>query len=189
MDIVKNQIDSFYLTLSYPKHLETKEQILQLISEQPTLTYGGGNQILNLDWEKREDWSRPWVQLFKPDFEIVMNQAAQMNGYYHVLIRELWFQQYKKGNQHGWHAHANNFTGVYYLDFPEDAPTTELINPYLTVLDNLETVDERELIVPNVKEGDILIFPSYVIHRAPIVEKDINKSIISFNIDFEFGSK
>ena len=189
MNVVKTKLDCFYLTFPYEKHLETKEQILQLISEQPPLVYGGGNQILNLDWEIRKDWNRPWVQLFRPNFELALNQAAQLNGYPNVLINELWFQQYKKGNEHGWHAHGHNFTGVYYLDFPEDAPTTELINPYLTVLDNLSKVDENELIVPDVNEGDILIFPSFVVHRAPVVEKDINKSIVSFNIDFEFGSK
>jgi hypothetical protein len=185
--ITKHQLDGFYLTFPYEKHLETKEQILQLISEQPTLTYGGGNQIANLDWGRKSDWSRPWVQLFKPDFDLAMNQAAQKYGYLKAIINELWFQQYKKGNGHGWHSHGNNFTGVYYLDFPPNTPITELINPWLTKLNNLSNVDEKELIIPDVKEGDVLIFPSYVVHRAPMIKNDINKSIISFNMDFEFG--
>jgi hypothetical protein len=36
----------------------------------------------------------------------------------------------------------------------------------------------------NVKEGDIVIFPSIAIHRAPVVKNDLTKTIISFNIEF-----
>ena len=33
-------------------------------------------------------------------------------------------------------------------------------------------------------EGDIIIFPSYVMHRAPVIDNNIRKTIISCNIDF-----
>jgi len=36
------------------------------------------------------------------------------------------------------------------------------------------------------KEGDIVIFPSFIVHRAPKVLLNIKKTIISFNLQFDF---
>ena len=33
-------------------------------------------------------------------------------------------------------------------------------------------------------EGQIVIFPSFIIHRSPRIIEDVRKTIISFNIDF-----
>ena len=35
------------------------------------------------------------------------------------------------------------------------------------------------------KEGDIVIFPSFIIHRSPKITEDVEKIIISFNLDFD----
>ena len=37
----------------------------------------------------------------------------------------------------------------------------------------------------NCEEGDIVMFPSFMIHRAPPVQNDKTKTIISFNIEFK----
>jgi hypothetical protein len=63
---------------------------------------------------------------------------------------------------------------VYYLDLPDHAPKTQLINPF----------NQEQIVMPDIKEGDILVFPSYVIHRAPKIKENINKTIISFNCNF-----
>ena len=36
---------------------------------------------------------------------------------------------------------------------------------------------------PDVNEGDIVMFPSMTPHRAPKVENDIRKTIVSFNFN------
>jgi ectoine hydroxylase-related dioxygenase (phytanoyl-CoA dioxygenase family) len=61
---------------------------------------------------------------------------------------------------------------VYYLDLPKDTPRTQWINP--TNLSE-ETFD--------VAEGDIIIFPSWLIHRAPQNKSKEMKTIISWNIE------
>jgi uncharacterized protein YbbC (DUF1343 family) len=40
---------------------------------------------------------------------------------------------------------------------------------------------QNKKIVLDVKEGDIVMFPSYTIHRAPVIKNDIRKTIVSFN--------
>jgi predicted 2-oxoglutarate/Fe(II)-dependent dioxygenase YbiX len=86
----------------------------------------------------------------------------------------MWFQQYVINDKHGWHTHAENYTGVYYLEMPEEAPKTELIDQY----------NINKKITIDAKEGDIVIFPSFIIHRAPKVQSDTRKTIISFNLEF-----
>ena len=77
-------------------------------------------------------------------------------GLSQVQIFELWFQQYGKGDTHGWHVHGHNFTGVYYLEFGKNSPKTQIVEPL-----SLKIIDV------DVKQGDVIIFPSMFIHRAP----------------------
>jgi ectoine hydroxylase-related dioxygenase (phytanoyl-CoA dioxygenase family) len=82
----------------------------------------------------------------------------------------IWYQQYLKNSTHGWHTHSDNFTGVYYLEMDETAPKTQIIN-------------SNKILNLNVEEGDFVIFPSYLIHRAPINLSKNRKTIISFNFN------
>jgi hypothetical protein len=59
------------------------------------------------------------------------------------------------------------------LDLPEGSPKTQLLNP----------INQDEIIEMDVKEGDVLTFPSFILHRAPRVDSDVVKTIISWNSD------
>jgi hypothetical protein len=179
VNVYKHHLDSFYLTFEFSKHLEMKEIILGLISEQSPESlivkddYHGDN-ITKLDWSSATNFNRPWVSYFKPNLDALLNDVATACGYIECYVDELWFQQYQLNDTHGWHTHGSNFTGVYYLDLPATAPKTQLINPF----------NQEQIVMPDIKEGDILVFPSYVIHRAPKIKENVNKTIISFNCNF-----
>jgi hypothetical protein len=179
LTIEKFSLDSFYLTFPFAEHQKLKNSILTAIDSQKcdslvaTDNYYTDN-INKLDWNDNLNYNRDWVKIFKPAVDLLFNIVANAVGYQRCEINELWFQQYIENNTHGWHIHGRNFTGVYYLEFPENAPTTQLINP----------LDQSKLIIPKVKEGDIIIFPSYTIHRAPVIKHNLRKTIISFNLNF-----
>ena len=44
---------------------------------------------------------------------------------------------------------------------------------------------DNKIIEVMVEEGDILTFPSYLMHESPVNFCDENKIIISFNIDID----
>ena len=134
-----------------------------------------GDEIHRLDWSKNLDYTREWIQLVKPKLQEHFNNCANDLNYQNCEIKGMWYQQYKKNNTHGWHIHGENYTGVYYLEFPKGSPKTELIDQY----------NINKKITINAKEGDVIIFPSFIIHRAPIVKKDVKKTIISFNLEFK----
>lgn len=168
--IFKNKIDNYDLL---------KKDLLNLINQEKTNSlqkiddYYTDN-IVRLDWDKKTDWSRKWVLFIKDNLKNHFEKTFNKIGLKDVEICALWFQQYIKNNTHGWHVHGDNFTGVYYVQFNNNLPKTEIIDP-LT----------NNLIPLNVEEGDILIFPSFLIHRSPPIKTKDTKTIISFNISFK----
>lgn len=172
-------LNAFYMVSDLEKHREIKNKLLPLIDtaecgelKQKDDFYG--DDIGRVDWENCKDFSREWVEYFKPYLQVELDKMAGFNGFSNATINELWFQQYKVGGAHGWHTHSSNWTGVYYLDMSDEAPVTDLVNPWTL----------NDVFTPEVSEGSIILFPSFTIHRAPVIKSDITKTIISFNVDF-----
>jgi len=179
LTIAQSPLESFYLTFPFEEHGNLKQSLLSAIELQESQSLIQASEyytdnINKLDWSERLNYNRDWVSLFMPVANSLLTVVSNALGYQKAEIIELWFQQYVENNTHGWHIHGRNFTGVYYLEFPEHSPVTQLINP----------LSQSELITPTVKEGDIIIFPSYTIHRAPIIKHNLRKTIISFNLNF-----
>jgi len=169
-------LESFYTIGPLLNHSEIKQQVLNSLdhAQIDTLVMRDSyydDSVSKLDWSQAQDFTRPWVKLLKPHIEDYLNKLAVALGYQSSIIDEFWFQQYVNGNSHGWHTHGSNFTGVYYLELDNNSPKTEIIEPS----------KQNKKITLDVKEGDIVMFPSYTIHRAPVIKNDIRKTIVSFN--------
>lgn len=178
MKFIKNHLNCYYIVGTLPEHKEIKDKILFeidnniqdslfVINERYT------DNISKLDWNNKYDFERPWVKIILPSLLNFLNNVKEELEYDSLELHELWFQQYVKSNTHGWHTHSCNFTVVYYLEMDKESPKTELIDPYY---------DTK--LTPNVKEGDVLLFPSFVVHKAPVVNNDIRKTIVSCNINY-----
>jgi hypothetical protein len=169
---------SFFALLDdFKEHKNIKEILLEKINAtesekiyQKDKYYG--DSINRLDWSKNQNFDREWVKYLKPFLQKHFDDCAKKLNYQRALIHSIWFQQYNQNDYHGWHIHEHHYTGVYYLQFPENAPKTEVID------------HENNKVKIDAKEGDIVIFPSIAIHRAPIVKNDLTKTIVSFNIEF-----
>lgn len=171
---MKKQIlrDCIY-RLRVKDHEEIKKVILSYVANDPIVPPNSFiDNISKFDWKQGGDFSRPWVKYFLPFFEEVIGQLLQEMGISKIRsLNAIWYQQYEKGCSHGWHIHDSHFTGVYYLELPKDSPHTEILHPFNHKVSKI-----------NAKEGDIIFFPSHVIHRAP-ANKGKRKTIISFNLD------
>ena len=164
---------------SFKDHEKLKDTLVSLIKEtkadfleQKDDYYG--DLIHRLDWSQSKDNNREWVKHIIPSLHKHFENYAKILGYEKVDVTNIWFQQYHKNGKHGWHTHAQNYTGVYYVKFSNKDAKTELIDPF----------SQDKKIIINAKEGDIVIFPSYVIHRATEQKENSEKIIISFNINF-----
>lgn len=172
-----NSISCPYIISKLKEHDLIKEDVLDLINDAESNRYTfpeDCTDISRTDWNVSRDVEREYLKIAMPPIVELMNNRFLELGYDEINIHNLWFQQYNKGSEHGWHVHLGcQWTSVYYLDMPKGSPNTQLLNP----------MNQTEIIELNVSEGDVLTFPSFILHRAPIVESNVIKTIISWNSD------
>ena len=157
-------------------HDELKNSLLALVEDSNYFSPKIENCEVNIsktDWDFATDFTRPWVEKFlNYSLDHISNTYSEC-GYNHVEIFDIWFQQYLNNSEHGWHIHSHNFTNVYYLELPVDAPKTILVNPY----------NQKTMIELDVEEGDIVFFPSYVLHKTGKNKSEKRKTIVSYNLN------
>jgi hypothetical protein len=172
----KFKIDCPYVISSFSNHKEIKQQLLNLIDTADFESVKFENvetDISKTDWQLAQEINREWLQLILNPLVDHMKTVYSHMGYDSLLIKDVWFQQYLNKSEHGWHVHSSNFTNIYYLEMPEGTPKTQIINPF----------NQTDIIELDVNEGDIVTFPSFIIHRAPKNISNFRKTIISFNAD------
>tara|TARA_R110000787_G_scaffold87015_1_gene185493 strand:- start:495 stop:1034 length:540 start_codon:yes stop_codon:yes gene_type:complete len=166
-------LESYGFQDKFQPHDLVQDHLINFLNKTANnLDYHPRDKIDYLDWEKSTNMEREWVKFIKPLLEKHFLKCIKNLKLNTVHIRDLWFQKYKKDGVHNWHIHSNNYTGVYYLKFPKHSTKTQLVN-------------KQKILEIDAKEGDIVIFPSFVVHRSPKITEDIEKIIISFNLDFD----
>ena len=92
---------------------------------------------------------------------------------------EMWYQKYYNMVEHKTHCHG--FTGwssIIYAEFdPKVHESTRFFSPFRQPWDC-----DVEVFQPEVKEGDMILFPSSLLHEAPVNRTDTRRTIISYNI-------
>jgi hypothetical protein len=174
---MKINLNTCAILKKFKYHEQLKPILLKFFKEEKKEStfidkFYSTDNISNLDWKNSTDFKRKWVVLIYDKLINHFIECGKQFNYKNVEIYNLWFQQYLKGDSHGWHIHGANYTGVYYVEFSNKATKTELIDH-----------SEKKIII-EAKEGDIVIFPSFIIHRSPKILSNIRKTIISFNINF-----
>jgi uncharacterized protein (TIGR02466 family) len=107
-----------------------------------------------------------------------------------IEISGCWATVLAPGAAHKAHHHPNNFlSGVYYarvgpgadsINFHDPRNQTGIIRPPVAEL----TAENTDQVVVRVKEGTLLIFPSYLQHSVDANAGDAERISISFNIMF-----
>tara|TARA_B100001287_G_scaffold110862_1_gene93464 strand:+ start:1449 stop:2033 length:585 start_codon:yes stop_codon:yes gene_type:complete len=171
------------------EHENIKEQLLTLINESPgervhsqehnDLDITKCDYKLNNVVQGMDNPDRKWLHVIKPHLLNVVKNTYKNLGYDTYRIHNIWFQQYAQGSTHGWHCHTDcQWTNVYYLDMPNGSPKTELVMP----------ASKNQILRLDVEEGDVVTFPSFIIHRAPVNNGQNVKTIISWNSDSDIES-
>jgi hypothetical protein len=165
-----------YIILPFEDHSSVKDELLSLLEKTDYKSpkhAESETDITKADWFRSQDMEREWVKFAAPKLSPYITKMYDELGFDLLKITEIWFQQYQQGSEHGWHTHSGNWTNVYYLEFPEGSPKTLLTDPF----------DRKTKVEVDVKEGDLLLFPAFVMHKAPINNSKNRKTILSYNID------
>ncbi len=130
----------------------------------------------NLDY-----YSSDLPTIFENELEIALHELKAFD----FKIITSWFENSEKYCCHGIHNHGSvGHSAVCFVEYDEkEHLPTKFLSSSL-----LPTTHEAMIHVPpNVKEGDIIIFPSNVMHFTDPVVSDKSRLIISWNIRFEFN--
>lgn len=113
-------------------------------------------------------------------FDDEMQNFGKDIGAEFLKIEKIWTVEYNKFDYHDVHKHADsNFTGILYLDFnqAEHSPTYFVLNDTDPFNKNILINYPR-----NIKEGDIIIVSSNLLHYTKPNKSNKPKRIISFDI-------
>lgn len=122
--------------------------------------------------EKFKD-NLPYRELVQDNMDPYMKQIADEFHCKSWTYKSMWYHEYHKGDSFDWHNHQNShMTCVYYLDLPENVQGTEILD---------HDVD--------VKEGDVIIFPSILAHMSPQIHTDNIKKVIAWVMNFHYEDR
>ena len=108
-----------------------------------------------------------------------------------IRISEMWAIINKKNDFNVIHTHPNCYlSAAYYVKAPNNCGKFEIEHPNIAkkyAFPEIETKNELNLEVASIeiKEGDLLLFPSYLPHKVSQNFSDEDRIVISFNVDIK----
>jgi hypothetical protein len=169
-----------YFVIEYPNHEKNKQLVLDMVNSAE-------GQSQEDDWTKvsmtdlgintnRLYFDRVIHEEFQALFENFHKWFSRENGVpdWQRVTYDFWYMQYEKGDYVKWHNHPlSTLSAVYFLDLKDNKDAV-----------SFKTLD-GSFHIPNVKEGDILIFPSLMVHSTMCVSEE-GKTSINFNLKAGF---
>ncbi|MFT6583456.1 MAG: hypothetical protein ACJAU6_003910 [Alphaproteobacteria bacterium] len=172
-------------------HADTKDSVMREIMqlrEDPRCYQQTGNERVYSDYMIADDpstrkYKDEVIGSVKPNIE----EFSREMGAAKIDFGQIWFQRYETNSFHGVHNHwPSLFSAVYYLEFdPQEHKPTAFVNPnkLQVALYRNRNLKFSNKFSPDGSQGDLLIFPGFLDHYAPINVSDKPRTIISFNFD------
>lgn len=153
-------------------HATIKPQILNAIAEAQALPVRDNNQqISSSDWCVSNSTPKHYWDIAFPAIAEHLKSVGINMGLNDATVLNYWFQQYKPTDYHNLHVHEScMFSNVYFVELPENTETI------FSLLGKNYSFD--------VKEGDIITFPSFLPHLSPQNNTLKSKTVIAFNVNY-----
>jgi len=164
-----------FLIVDFNAHDKLKEEVLKSIDNMPNDSMMDGDTctVTKTDWKYDKYEDREYWKIIEKDMHELLLDSFEVVHLDYWKYGNCWFQQYYKNDTHSWHRHPESvYNCIYYLELPESGPKTMFRNP----------INPKETLTPNVKEGQVLIFPAVLYHQSPPSETNERKTVIAFNI-------
>tara|TARA_B100000989_G_scaffold217255_1_gene165500 strand:- start:1019 stop:1531 length:513 start_codon:yes stop_codon:yes gene_type:complete len=154
-----------------PNHKKHKKKLLNLIKKMPNKSF---SSVSKTDWNIPSDFKREYLDYFyKNVITPIMDKQMKYFEASKWEIANAWFQQYTEFSFHEWHNHEySNYTNVYFLELNSAKEKTEIKS------------GEKKIIEYKAKEGQVITFPGFLVHRSKPVANN-RKTVIAFNSVFK----
>ena len=152
----------------------------------------------------KTDFDISTQNIYTPFYDDIMKQfsidVGLESGNGKAMIHESWSNYYNGGMNQEEHDHLPSFySGIHYIKFHTDHEAVHLMNPlfqlYSFTYSRCRNDDalsahpfSKQFECPEVKEGDIIIFPSFIRHRVNGVTSEEPRISVAFNINTIEGS-
>ena len=130
------------------------------------------------------DYSSTVIDIIKPyliDFyDGKMQSQSQGNDHKESIeFTDMWYQKYDKTIQHTLHNHGSKgWSSVIYVEFDHNVHQgTDFVAPFFDTW-----TGDMQFYTPNVREGDMILFPSYIMHQALPNKSEKRRTVISYNL-------
>ena len=152
-------------------NFKKKKQLIQKVLKQyPEIPFDNFYR----NWNKA-NFLEDFIRIFKDEFNLINTKYNRK-----INLYNLWSVSYKKGKYHVPHNHSSTgYCGILYLDMKPDSPKTTYIQPW----NNQE--DRSVLYTPQVKPGDMMIVPQFLMHYSEPNKINFKKRILSFDFLLE----
>ena len=150
------------------------------------ISNGGGWQSDNLD-PGTPELAELFAEVDKRLNEV--HRAFEFNTSMRQVITEAWINIYRKGHFNYSHDHPGSlFSAVYYVKGGVDKGELELKTPVTAhtytisgeMVGSYNAFTGHAMVIPPVT-GDLLIFPSWLLHRVNMSQSDEDRISIAFN--------
>ena len=168
--------NNFFFLYDVPDHNDIKDKLLLYFDEltdkynlqvNESSNISSTDYFFNLKNKKTSSYNHIINEFIYP---IVENNILDKFGCRGVRFQGSWFQQYEKGSSFSYHTHPNShFAAIYYIESPPGSET-EFLN----------------FDAPTPKEGQLLVFPSFIVHRSNPNPSNDRKTVVAFNFNLLF---
>ena len=171
--------NKFYDVVKIRDHKSQKQRILDAIDTREEHTF---ENISNTDWtgDPLDARSFDWFSECFSERDTQSIGITIFKKYQQVCkIKNCWYNQYYPGtgSTHQPHDHPeSDLTLIYFVELSNRNLATNLYHPL-----------SGKMILPRVKEGDVLIMPAKIWHSSPPNYTDSRKTVVSVNLDFKIN--
>ena len=180
---------TYFWKLKVPNHQYIKDKYLQTFidgyeKDIYTIPEGWVTHKCHTSFNKRTMFSENICNGYADLFDSIFDK--KWSGSF-----EYWYSVYKNNEYQEWHDHMpSTLSAIHFLSFKEEhkAPIFEdplkgvksIIN---TTALNSKLAEGVNVYTPEVEEGDIIIFPSYLQHAVPAAVYDTHRVTIALNLN------
>ena len=156
-----------------------KKEILSLVDfdnkdarREKNLTYTDFNLYATGKTVLDSPYKRHFIDLIHPILSEFRNTVFK-----YEKIEGPWCQRYVAGDWHSAHDHGpRGYSAVFYAKINPDVHEATMFTSPFPIEGTMGSVS------PNVSEGDLIIFPSSLLHTAPPHKSDEDRIVFSFNL-------
>ncbi len=154
---------------------ETKKTCLLDIFE----TYAKPNMIgghQSTDYNNRNHYHHKVERVLYSD---ILKGVRSLDYYGTPKLENSWFQIYDNNQDHAPHNHGvGGISLVVFIEYGEGHLPTTFMSPFVSMKDG----NYMDYVPEGVEEGSMIMFPSALMHYAPVNQTDSKRMILSSNL-------